>query len=234
MEKQKIEIFTFEKYTLAKIITGVFKENCYIVVDRESSDAIIFDPGEDDDLIFSQVQELDCNVKCILLTHGHFDHVGKVASLIRKYNVGAFVHKNDQRLMRQAPLYAIRYINKVVEAPLPFGVFENETSLTFGSITVNIFRTPGHTSGGVSFQIDRIVITGDTLFKEHIGPTNYPESNLNDLLESVDSLLSNLDENATIYPGHGREWSVKNAKVWWNAKSVNKPQYQIMNDPTLK
>jgi len=226
--------FDLEQYNLMKIVTGVFKENCYILVDKQTKDTIIFDPGDDLENIKEAIRNIQGKVKGILLTHGHFDHVGQVAALVKEFNTTAKVHKNDQRLMRQAPIYAIRYISKVVQPPLPFEVFEDESPIQLGSLEINVTHTPGHTMGCVCFQIGKILITGDSLFKGHIGPTNYPESNAELLPKSIERLLTIYKDETLIFPGHGKEWSIGEAKAWWKTLGSEIPQYQIMNDKELR
>lgn len=236
MENEKKYIFTysFKDFTVFRIVNGVFRENCFLVKHNETGELLLFDPGDELEKIETVIAENGNNLKAILLTHGHFDHVGQVAALTKKFNLVAKVHKNDSRLMRQAPMYAIRYIRKSLQPPMPFETFEDEAIVQVGNFSVDITTTPGHTSGCVCFYLNGFVITGDTLFYRHIGPTNYPESQPDVFPKSIDKLLSKYPDETIIFPGHGREWNFGEAKGWWKSVGANIPQYQIMNDKELQ
>jgi hydroxyacylglutathione hydrolase len=233
-EKKYLFIYPYKKYTVTRIVTGVFKQNCYLVKHNESGDIVLFDPGDEFEKIESAILENGNNLKAILLTHGHFDHVGQVSTMHKKYNIVPKVHKNDYRLMRQAPMYAIRYIQKSIQPPMPFDTFEEEIILDFGNIKIDITSTPGHTTGCVCYYIDGIIFTGDTLFYRHIGPTNYPESQPDIFPKSIDKILTKYPSDTIVFPGHGREWNIGEAKEWWKSVGENIPQYQIMNDKDLQ
>jgi hydroxyacylglutathione hydrolase len=236
LQSEKKYIFTYpiKNFTVSRIVNGVFRENCFLIKHNETGELLLFDPGDDLERIESVISDNGDNLKGILLTHGHFDHVGQVGAIAKKFNLIAKIHKNDFRLMRQAPMYAIRFIRKILEPPSGFETFEEETSLKIGIFSVDITRTPGHTSGSVCFYVDGILITGDTLFFRHIGPTNYPESQPDIFPKSIDKLLSKYPDDTIIFPGHGKEWNIKEAKEWWELVGENIPQYQIMNDKELQ
>lgn len=232
---EKTSVWDIGNFTIRRIVTGFFKENCYMISHKASEFDFLIDPGENSfHLLADSLQE--SRFKKILLTHGHFDHVADLISFYEKFKTIASVHKNESKLLRQAQMYSIRYIGKIINMPKEYNYFDETTETLRLSENLNckILPTPGHTSGSVCYYFeDGFVFTGDTLFFNHIGPTGYPESNLDALKKSVDFILDYLPNETIIFSGHGRPWTIGQAKDWWITVRENPPQYHIMNDSSL-
>src|SRR5665811_2080225 len=128
---------------------GDWKENCYLVSHIPSGEQIVIDPGDDAVSIIHLVEENGGGLRHILLTHAHHDHVGAVAELYRTFNLPCELDKADVRLLYHAPMYALRFAKRFIEAPLPFLTFENQPQLAIGDQSITVFHTPGHTPGSV-------------------------------------------------------------------------------------
>jgi hydroxyacylglutathione hydrolase len=219
------------KYRVHTLQTGSYKENCYVVVSRVSGAAVIIDPGSEADYLKTKIDTLGVNIVMILLTHGHFDHIGAVENLVSYYGVLANAHNLEKSLIRQAGIYAYRFNRERLMPPVNINYFNEYQDLYWPGGVVTIFPCPGHTAGSVSYVFEsEIVLTGDTLFNGYIGPTNYPTSNYRDLLKSVDALLTSLPNDCVILPGHGRPWVAKEATTWWRALSGKPPQFHLFGD----
>jgi len=217
------------------IRTGRFKENCFLVVDKASRRSLLVDPGAEPDRISEVVRSEATQVEHILLTHGHFDHVGAVARLCRDLQVKAHCHESEMKLIRRAPLYAIRFIRERLEAPTGLSPFSESPAIDGGAFALKTLRTPGHTAGSVCYWIRGFLFTGDTLFHRYIGPTNYPESEPERIRHSVDLIMSSEFEGATVVmPGHGRPWNLVEARQWWTESRNEAAAYHIGNDPTIR
>lgn len=215
-------------FTVTCFITNYFRQNAYIVTSLKSDEAIIIDPGGRSEHITDFIRQRNVQLRQILLTHGHFDHIGALNPLCTTFSLNARIHEQDLKLARLAPFYALRFCNESLPAPralLPYG---DESEFPYAGRVIKILPLPGHTKGGVAIDFGDFVFTGDSLFHEKVGPTNYPESDLGNLLEGVSRLFTQLAPDSVIFPGHGRPWTIGEGRVWWETHKGQPPQYQIM------
>jgi hydroxyacylglutathione hydrolase len=223
--------FESYKYKIHTLQTGFFKENCYVIVDRESAHAVIVDPGAEADYLKNQIDSLGVRIDLILLTHGHFDHLGAAESLAEHYGVSIHCHQIEKTLIRQAGIYAYIINKERLIPPANISYFDRCQDFNWRGGVINTIPCPGHTAGSVSYLFgSEIVFTGDTLFNNYIGPSNYHTSNYSDLITSVESLLVNLRVDCVIFPGHGKPWLVKEAAAWWRRLSGDPPQFHLFGD----
>lgn len=183
------------------IPAGIYDANCYIVMDEKTKDAVVLDPGGDGEMLESAISNMGANVKSILLTHGHLDHVGGVEYLADKFNVPFYISKIDEEYMEKDNYVfgSIRNAN---------GYLEDENTLSFGSINVKVIHTPGHTKGGLCFLIEDKLFTGDTLFQGSIGRTDFMGGSFPEIINSIKTKLLPLGDEIEVYPGHGPKSSI--------------------------
>ncbi len=184
-------------------VVGLLSTNCYLVTDFEK-EAIIIDPGLENNNEFSKItsyiKEQGLEIKFILNTHGHSDHVSGNIILQNEYNCPICIHEKDVPLLEN--LIEISRIRRLIEGDL----------LNFGKTTFKIMSTPGHTPGGISLIGENIVFTGDTLFSKGIGRMDFPGGSKNDMKKSLEKLML-LPNNYIVYPGHGSITSIGEEKV---------------------
>ena len=175
---------------------GEYGANCYFIIDNLSKDTIVIDPGANGNSIIREIESLGCNLKAILLTHAHFDHIGAVEELKEKYSVPLYVNEGEVENFKK---------NNTVYAKLPsnYNLISDGDILKFNSIEVKCLHTPGHSQGGMCFLIQDNVFTGDTLFQGSIGRTDFVTGNYDTLINSIEEKLMVLDKNTKVYPGHG-------------------------------
>lgn len=178
------------------IMTGEIQENCYIVIDESTKKAFIVDPGDEGSKIADVIDSLGIKLEYILLTHGHFDHVGAVEYIADKYNVPFYISEVDEKWSEKVP----SLFGKLRKAD---GYLKDGDSIAFGDNNIKVIETPGHTEGGICFLIDDILLTGDTLFRTSIGRTDFPGGNFKDIIASIKNKLLGLGDDITVYPGHG-------------------------------
>lgn len=220
---------TIGDYQVTTVVNGLYRENSYILLNRARAQALVIDPGGRADDIAELVERTaGVVVDAVLLTHGHFDHLGAAHALSERWNVPCRVHSGDQKLIRQAPLYALRLIRAMIQVPKRLETFEELAALDWAGGSVGILQTPGHTVGSVCFVVPGMVFTGDCLLREHVGPTIYPGSNGDVLKTSIDGLLAgDLRDQTAIFPGHGRPWTMGEARMWWSRLDGPPPPYSI-------
>lgn len=191
-----------------RIPAGVYAANCYLLVDEETKECAVIDPGGDAEDIIKYIKEADVIVKHILLTHGHADHTGAVGKLKEEFNVSAHIHKKDGDYIS---------IGEFIFGPLKYkgnnvlltkDIYEGSV-FRIGNIEIRCIETPGHTPGGVCFIAEDQIFTGDTLFLCSIGRTDLRGGNFDILMESIRNKLLILDDDMIVYPGHGPKTSIK-------------------------
>ncbi|WP_027634076.1 MBL fold metallo-hydrolase [Clostridium hydrogeniformans] len=192
---------------IKRIPAGIYAANCYIVMDEISKDIILIDIGGDAEDIIKEVKNLNGNVRGIILTHGHVDHVSGVLDFKEEYDVPVYLSHKDEELMIQGTYIYGSFNDKRAD----FSLKEGEV-ITLGSIKINVLETPGHTPGGVSFIIEDNVFTGDSLFYGSIGRTDLSGGNYGELIDSIKDKLLVLPEETKVYSGHGPMSTVGNEK----------------------
>ena len=183
------------------IPAGIYDANCYIVMDEKTKDAVVLDPGGDGEMLERAIKDMGANVKSILLTHGHMDHVGGVEYLSDKLNVPFYISKIDEEYMEKDDYVfgSIRNAN---------GYLEDGNELSFGSLNIKVIATPGHTKGGLCFLIEDKLFTGDTLFQGSIGRTDFIGGSFPEIINSIKIKLLPLGDEIEVYPGHGPKSSI--------------------------
>ena len=193
------------------LTVGPLSENCYVIYDELSKDAVIIDPGADGEEILEEVENL--NVKAILATHGHLDHVGQVGYLKSKIDVPFYMNKRDEFLINNEIFPNFAYIIKAVSCPSPDFDLKEGDILEFGRLELTVIETPGHTPGSVCFynQEEKIVIVGDTLFYQSVGRTDLPGGDGRLLEQSLKKLME-LPDETVVYSGHGPKTTIGKEK----------------------
>lgn len=224
---------TVSNLRILTCVSDIFRENCYLVQNLESRQAHIVDPGDCLQLLYEQIERLAAEPQFVLLTHGHFDHIMASRAVSQKFGIPVYISSDDFKLLRRAPLYGFKILKKTIE--IPEVSFFGTTPLSLGQQAIGVIPTPGHTQGSVCLDYGDVIFVGDTLFVNHIGPTNYPESSLPELFLSIERLLQFKKDETIIFSGHGRPWTVGEARSWFGKLDRScAPQYLIMNDPSLQ
>lgn len=186
-----------------QLVVGPLESNCYIVWDDRVKEGVIIDPGEDAHIILRMVKELDIEIKYILVTHGHFDHVAAVAALKRETKVEFLAHKGDFFFIEDGENAARRWGFEIEQPPKPDRFIEDGDTIEIGGFELEVLHTPGHSPGSVSFLHDRMVFGGDTLFQGNTGRTDLRMGSFEELAKSIKTRLYTLPDDTIVYTGHG-------------------------------
>jgi len=189
-----------------------------------SLNTIVIDPGDNAELIIQLIEDVGGKLTHILLTHPHHDHVGATAELSGHYKIACELHKQDVRLLMHAPMYALTFANRKIPAVSSFHAFE-ELCLTDEEPAIRALHTPGHTKGSVCYIFKGFMFTGDTLLYKHVGRTDLPGGCSEYLSESVSNIMGSVTDEIVIFSGHGKPWTVGEAKNWWQEISLKPPTY---------
>ena len=194
---------TSTKLEVEPLIVGPLFSNCYIVWDKNVKQGVIIDPGDDADIILEKINQLGIEIKYILATHGHFDHVGAVAPLRRELKAEFLAHEGDFFFIEDGENAARRWNVDIEQPPKPDRFIKDNDKINFGGFELQVIHTPGHSPGGVSFFYDHMLFCGDTLFQGSIGRTDFRKGSFKDLAESIRARLYSLPEDTIVYTGHG-------------------------------
>lgn len=197
-------------------ITGPIQVNTYILKDTETKEAVLIDVGGSFDEIKKELDEQGYTIKCILNTHGHFDHVlGESTIQINNPEIPIYMHADDlphlERLKEEMSYFGLKNNSQ----PLVINNFIDENSdLQIGKHKIKIFHTPGHSKGSLSFYIDNKLFSGDALFFRSIGRTDFYDGDYDTLINSIKTKLLSLPEDTKVYPGHGPNTTIKDEKIY--------------------
>ncbi len=196
------------------VIVGALEVNCYIVWDKESGAGVIIDPGADAAEVEAAARENGVKVRCVLNTHGHFDHVGADGAIKAAFGVPVAIHPDDAPLMADAHEHGIFFGVSTPKQAEPDILLKDGQAVEFGGLRLKVIHTPGHTRGGICLYIEdgKILFTGDTLFAGSIGRTDFEGGSMDDLMASITRKLLPLGDDVRVLPGHGPESTIGEEK----------------------
>ena len=175
----------------------------YLLVDEKTKQAVLVDATALVPEILDTVKELGADVKYILLTHGHFDHIMGLNDLKEALNAQAVINKNDLTLSDKINEFT-RMFNMPETTPSVYEKFVDDGDvIQAGDMKIKVISTPGHTEGGVCYLVDDNLFSGDTLFRDSVGRTDLWGGNFEKLSDSIKNKLFKLDDNIKVFPGHG-------------------------------
>ncbi|MGA9755298.1 MAG: MBL fold metallo-hydrolase [Desulfobaccales bacterium] len=187
------------------LTVGLLEVNCYILGDEETREAVVIDPGGDEDEILDTLNRNNFQLKLIIDTHGHFDHVDANQPLKEATGAKIAIHEADGQMLHKPSAEAMFFTGNRLRLSQPDILLKENDILTFGQYRLKVLHTPGHTPGGISLVLEDhpYVYVGDLLFAGSIGRTDFPGGSYDDLINAVKTKIFPLGDNYTVYPGHG-------------------------------
>jgi glyoxylase-like metal-dependent hydrolase (beta-lactamase superfamily II) len=183
--------------------TGPLAVNSYVVTDEKTKKTFIVDPGGHNTDMVNYIKENDLQVEFIILTHGHGDHIGGVPALRKEFPAAKLVIGIHDKEMLEDPelnMSGMMYVQPLSLTADRY-VADGET-LQMGELELKFFHTPGHTPGGICILVENAVFSGDTLFEQSIGRTDFPGSSYQAIVKSIREKLFVLPDETAVYPGH--------------------------------
>ena len=176
------------------LTVGPIETNCYVVSDENTGECAVIDPGDESGTIMDYIESARLTCRCILLTHAHFDHVGAVPELMEETGAVLYMNAKDNGV-------AIGSGRGCFNAPEGTRFYDDGDVVEVSSLSFRVVATPGHTPGSVCLVCGDVIFTGDTLFRDSCGRTDFLASNTDDILASL-RRLGQLPGDYEVFPGH--------------------------------
>lgn len=197
-----------EKPIVKRLVVGSLSANCFIVGKAATGEGVVFDPGGNGDTIWQAIRETGFDIKIIILTHGHSDHIAALRDIQEKTGAEVAIHIEDADFLEGHGSVSSQFGISYRTPHPPERLLRDGDTIDVGAMTFTIIHTPGHTPGSICLLTDFGVFTGDTIFRRGIGTTLMPGSSRSQLLNSIQKRLMTLPDDTVIYPGHGRETTI--------------------------
>lgn len=195
--------------TVKSIVTGPISVNTYIIINKK--ECIVIDPGANYSGIMEEIGD-NIKVVAVLLTHGHFDHIGAVSEF-QNMGINIYIHQLDENKLSNQKLLAAYYGMTLTDLHTDKLLYGNEM-MNLAGLEVKIIHTPGHTSGCVVYIINDCIFSGDTLFYESYGRCDLFDGDFYSIKESIINKIFALNNDYTVYPGHGISTTLSHERVY--------------------
>ncbi len=193
---------------IKKIVVGPLESNCYLFGDEATKEIFVIDPGGDYREIKSVIDKDGLKPKAVINTHGHGDHIGAN----RGFNIPVWIHRLDADFLEDTSKNLSSAFGFPFKTKAASRLLEDRDILDAGRYKLEVIHTPGHTPGSICLKADGVIFTGDTLFCQGIGRTDFAYGSEEDIMRSIKEKLFTLDDNYVIYPGHGPESTIWHEK----------------------
>jgi glyoxylase-like metal-dependent hydrolase (beta-lactamase superfamily II) len=194
---------------IKKIVVGLMESNCYLAGDEDTKEIFIIDPGGDYKSIKSVIDKYSLKPKAVINTHGHGDHIGAN----KEFNIPVWIHRLDADFLIDPSKNLSGAFGFLLKTKTASRLLEDGDILNIGKYSLEVIHTPGHTPGSICLKAEGIVLTGDTLFCQGIGRSDFAYGSEKDITSSIKEKLFTLDDDYVIYPGHGPSSTIGDEKL---------------------
>ncbi|MDO7789019.1 MBL fold metallo-hydrolase [Desulforamulus aquiferis] len=188
---------------IEELPVGNLEANCYIIGCSETGESAVIDPGDEVERILERLSQQGLKNTAIILTHGHADHIGAVGQLKKATNAPVMIHSQDGTMLTNPALNLSSWLGEQLAFKPADRLLEDGDQIQIGNLILDVIHTPGHTPGGICLKLGGQVFTGDTLFAQSIGRSDFPGGSQATLISSIKKKLMTLPDETAVYPGHG-------------------------------
>lgn len=190
------------------LVVGSLGVNCYILHEEGDNEAVVIDPGGSEEAVWMHISAEGLTLKAILNTHAHADHIGAVDFLREKTGAKFYLHEADAPMLLDARKNLSAFMGMPIVTKPADVLLKGGEVLDICHMKFTVLHTPGHSPGGICYLMEDRVFSGDTLFAESVGRTDFPGSSAKDLMTSVREKLLVLPDEIKVYCGHGPETTI--------------------------
>lgn len=193
-------------FSIKSVVVGPVDVNCYILKDKATGKGAVIDPGGHVERIMSLINDMKADIAEIIITHGHFDHIGALDELRNAVGCGASIHELDAEMLLKSRKNLSIFMGTEASFRPAERLLKDGDVIRFGGSFLKVIHTPGHTAGGIClYDGDKVLFSGDTLFAGSVGRSDFPGGDHYQLIESVVKALAEVKDETVVYPGHGPE-----------------------------
>lgn len=200
---------------IEKFVLGSLGTNCYLIENEETKELVIVDPAVCPDYLVSHIKNAGYTPKAIFLTHSHFDHVMGIEGFVNEFDIPVYLHEAEKELLADPQLnlsgvFGASYAYHQVQC------LKDGEVLVEAGISFKIIHTPGHTAGGCCYYVEDegVLISGDTLFYQSVGRSDFPTGSMSTLVRSIKEKLFCLPDDVMVYPGHNDVTCIADEKMY--------------------
>lgn len=195
------------------VISGV-STNCYLLVNEDTSEAVLIDPADDMASIRRLIEKNKCSLKAVLLTHGHYDHIGAARSVKEEFGVEIYAGEQEKELLADPYMNLSGYMGREnITLSADEWLYDGQ-HISPAGFDILAVHTPGHTQGGMSYYVEEcgMLFSGDTLFAQSVGRTDFATGSFSKIVGSIKDKLFKLPDDTEVFPGHGDFTSIADEK----------------------
>lgn len=196
-------------------MVGPVQTNCYVAVHQDTKEALIVDPGDCAKQLAERIRNSGYTPVAVLLTHGHFDHAGAAEELAKEFGISIYAHEAEKETLESVKLNASWMMGRSETYHADI-YLKDEQEIDLAGFHIRVFHTPGHTVGGCCFYLpyEDVVFTGDTLFCQSVGRTDFEKGSMSDLVRSIKGKLMPLPDQTIVYPGHNEGTTIEQERMY--------------------
>ena len=201
-------------------VVGPVQTNCYIVINNETKGCFIIDPGASGMQLAEKLKQDNLNPVAVLLTHGHFDHAGAAEELAKEFDIKIYAHEAERDTLAD-PKKNVSWMIGANESYHADVFLKDNEIINLADFEIKVLHTPGHTEGGCCYYVpeEHIVFSGDTLFADSVGRTDFPGGSMSQIVRSIQEKLltlseaGNLETDIMVYPGHNEPTTIETERM---------------------
>lgn len=197
---------------IIKPVTGGMFDSVSYLVGNNRGSALLIDAGVKCDKVISTAKELNLDIKKVVLTHGHIDHIAEIDSIFKATNAKVFIHIDDELTLTDARYNISAYTGNAVTFNCSYETLRDGNTIELDDLKFEIIHTPGHTPGSICIKSNNVLFSGDTLFNSGYGRVDLPNGSFEDIYKSILEKLFTLPDSMIVYPGHGNSTTIEHEK----------------------